>query len=86
MNEYQKALDYITSYVFTGGNSILETEAEIIKNTLQKLVDKATPKKPIYSDFYWEIERCPNCKCAVSADQNYCDECGQALYWEQEEV
>lgn len=38
--EYQNALNYITSEVFTGGNSILETEAEIIKKLLQPLIDQ----------------------------------------------
>lgn len=44
--EYQNALNYITSEVFTGGNSILEMEAEAIKKLLQPLIDQTkTPTK-----------------------------------------
>lgn len=52
--EYQTALDYITSDVFTGGNSILETEAECIKNMLQELVDKTKTPTPEEVKKEWE--------------------------------
>lgn len=55
-NEYQKALNYITSEVFTGGNSILETEAEAIKKLLQQLIDQT--KTPTLEEVKkeWEEE------------------------------
>lgn len=87
MNKYQEALDRIKSQrvkvnsweyrAFADKNSDLDT--------LQELVDKATPKKPTnqypidlglgnYGD-------CRICNYGVNYQQNYCDNCGQKIDW-----
>lgn len=55
--------------------------------TLQELVDKATPKKPIRfkNSVYISNPKCPICKTTPHiGNQKYCDECGQALDWSDE--
>ncbi|CDE23009.1 uncharacterized protein BN631_01479 [Amedibacillus dolichus CAG:375] len=79
MNKYQDALDFIIAAT-NGGNGMVKE-----LNTLQELVDKATPKKPrgIKKD------RCPNCgsyneifpkrRNTVAHDIVYCWHCGNAI-------
>lgn len=58
--------------------------------TLQELVDKATPKKPDfyadwYGDKYWN---CPCCEKTYEVDYDkydYCPKCGQAIDWSVED-
>jgi hypothetical protein len=57
-------------------------------NLLQELVDKATPKKRVYIDTTPSISShfiCPVCKTKVSPIGLYCDNCGQALDWSDED-
>ncbi len=73
----------------------LEQENETLKKENEKLVDKATPRKPEYeADGYWNGELvydtwcCPNCKTRYEVDYDefeYCPSCGQALDWSEEE-
>lgn len=63
----------------------IKTELEEHK----KLKDKETPKKPIRfkNSVYISTPKCPLCKTTPhTGNQKYCDECGQALDWSDEEV
>lgn len=66
---------------------------QIDKEELQRLIDKATPKKPIQTVFN---AFCPNCKEALGKQfaidgingimcRQYCSNCGQALDWSEDE-
>lgn len=92
MNKYQDALNKIvkSSWPDCIGESecsscsiekICNTKNWI--NTLQQLVDKETPKKPIkhYKSFY----RCVNCEEIFQNYhyQNCCPYCGQKLDWSE---
>lgn len=90
---YQEALDIINER-FDYMNEELHPKKHYQKpqfslDTLQELIDKATPKKVIHmaiddkeADYYY----CPNCKADVYMDNsyNYCKNCGQALDWSEE--
>lgn len=94
MNKYQEALDRVKTTMSDGKSvykSYTDSYSIFFKDiaTLQELVDKATPKKPVrFKDkFYISPPKCPVCKTIPhTCTQKYCDECGQALDWEQEEV
>jgi hypothetical protein len=82
MNKYQEALNRIAKYCGVNNGSMLEDDLK----TLQELVDKATPKKPIeeidsYDDFDYSVDYCPNCKNEV--DDTYCPACGQKIDWSE---
>ena len=81
MNKYQDALDFIIAAT-NGGNGMVKE-----LNTLQELVDKATPKK--VEKNIEDVSYCPNCKVVVANkniinDLNYCHYCGQAVDWSDE--
>lgn len=96
MNKYQEALDYmkanavqeITNSYFRKHKALDGISFEEFDNnltTLQELVDKATPKKPleiIFNNFGMgeRIGRCPNCKILVNQFQTHC-KCDQKLDW-----
>ena len=75
------------------GCELSRGEAELAISALEKQIPKK-PKKLTYKpllDFGWRYE-CPNCKCAcgeniyheaVTSDQIFCTQCGQALDWEE---
>lgn len=56
-------------------------------------IEKQIPKKPIENRYPWCI--CPNCRGSVyvkhiqehiqSGEQTYCEHCGQALDWSDDE-
>lgn len=46
--------------------------------TLQELVDKETPMKPVK---IFERVCCPKCSFPVIIIDNYCPNCGQRLDW-----
>lgn len=53
-----------------------------IKNAMQELVGKETPKKRIFVEKKGGIsahDECPICRCKVSPIRCYCDGCGQRL-------
>lgn len=107
MNKYQEALDEL-SYPLDDsscggckcGESDCSCEKRIAIETLQELVELATPKKPIdrtkYEDrsngfFEYHGEtlrdiRCPNCNKRIRLVHKYkhCAKCGQALKWSDE--
>ncbi len=86
MNKYQEALDLLA--IQTDNEITYQDEINHYVNTLQELVDKATPKKPIERHYEDEGEPeyikvcCPaGCKVQVGSYYNFCPECGQALDW-----
>ena len=97
-SKYQEALDrllnddYDFSHDFYEDDKATAMERDI--DTLQELVDKATPKKPIQircePEEKWDKEEvfynCPNCGRMLGVNCkptyiNYCDECGIKLDW-----
>lgn len=78
LNRYQEALNELkASALFVDDGEMLPQDREAI-NLLQKLVDKATPKKQ--SDEH----RCPKCNAYIEVNGNlvlvtYCWHCGQRL-------
>ena len=97
MNKYQEAYNIIDGYVLFHG--IVEEDErykELIKalGMLNELVDKATPEKPQKETFITgkSAYLCSTCQYAllgvkeyVSPMLRYCECCGQALRWEEEE-
>lgn len=95
MNKYQEALDKLCEL----GRKELTfreiCEMEIAVEYLQRLVEKATPKKPDYegdgyADGYMVYDTwiCPCCEKHYEVDYDdydYCPNCGQALDWKVEE-
>ena len=84
MNKLQEALDKLCEL----GRKELTfreiCEMEIAVETLQKLVEKATPKKTIFEP-HLGIERCFSCgKDVQSYYYKYCPHCGQAIDWSNE--
>ena len=90
MNKYQEALDNVDKCRV---NKTLNINIKDIL-ILQELVDKATPKKPEYLNYGgYKIGNyhCPNCNSIIVIDNRnyklpkYCDECGQAFDWSDED-
>ena len=91
MNKYQEALDFLCD------NSKLTQfnigQSQWASETLQELVDKATPKKvkridEVFNgrvDFHQEF--CGNCGAELFEfeELKYCQDCGQALDWSEDE-
>lgn len=83
MNKYEEALDWLK----LSCDCIDDCKAV---ETLQELVDKATPKKPIplFIPMVFLPYRCPVCKTLVNRKKekfDYCPKCGQKLDWSEEE-
>lgn len=101
MNKYQEALNKIVKSCCPdcSMNGCKDCSIEKICNTkqwvdtLQELVDKATPKKPKPVEMFGHtiMRRCPVCNTRPLLDhslyykQKYCDNCGQALDWSDED-
>lgn len=96
MNKYKKAYDVIDAFLWSvrmeesERNPTLD-EAEEAMDDLDELVEKVTPKKPIFNKENKSkstIEfTCPTC-CKVTHTKflrNYCGECGQRLDWSKED-
>ena len=87
MNKEQQALDELRDLVHSelDGTRMLD---EYLKHcdTLQKLVDKSTPKKPIKSNnpLFDYMVFCPACNKSMSFKNYYCGSCGQAVDWSGE--
>lgn len=89
MNKYKEALDEIKSIVLDTSGDGYHTP-KYLQNfyfnsceTLQELVDRATPKQVEYfNDEYC----CDACGCKLFADRpvDFCPNCGQALDWRDE--
>ena len=85
MNKYEEALNGITDYIVEklrqDDLSINHFMLDI--DNIEELVKRATPKKPIGVEY--EIGLCPVCNERCCVYENYCDECGQALDWSEDE-
>lgn len=89
-NKYQEALDRIKRNIYR--NWVEESRTNDCK-TIQELVDKATPMKPIRNDF--EEDCCPNCSSLEiqielsgyeqTLSLNSCQDCRQAIDWSNNE-
>jgi membrane protease subunit (stomatin/prohibitin family) len=98
MNKYQEALNNLIKVSCPKGRCCKECDFEKICNceaksyidTLQELVDKATPKKAdIWGDGYddegnliYDMYDCPNCGTTYEVDYHdykYCPNCGQKI-------
>lgn len=94
MNKYQEALDVIVDryeYLYINklhesGNHIDDLEEYW---TLNELVEKSKPKKPIVvsNEFDMLSFECPNChkKTYTNMIRKYCGDCGQKLDWGDQE-
>lgn len=85
MNKYQEALNKIKNM----GDKDLYNEfhLEWVK-TLQELVDKTNPVKPLKKNIYmlngrkYERPYCPVCYNEnIEEGDNYCSECGREIDW-----
>nr|DAU24008.1 MAG TPA: fibrinogen [Caudoviricetes sp.] len=108
MNKYQEALNNLvkvscpkqTFCKKCDFEKVCNCDAKQDINTLQELVDKATPKKPLVKHYEEIGEKpyiktcCPNgCRIQLSkaTDRDYahehrfCNKCGQAIDWSDEE-
>ena len=85
MNKYQEAFKKIKNVVVFNKNYIeYQNSLEYIK----ELVDKATPKEPIFpGENYFFLWKCPSCNQDFISDSanNYCSNCGQTLDWSEDE-
>ncbi len=95
MNKYQEALDYLVDNIEMlnrhSDGSFCQPNSS--KNILQKLINKATPKKPLlaFVDGVTAdgsiVQRtalvCPSCKSFLVEKQKYCHSCGQAIDWSE---
>lgn len=94
MNKYKEALDEIKSIVLDKSGDGYRTP-KYLQNfyfssceTLQELVERATPKKLVATR---HTRRCPSCNRQMSDINNahpnmkFCPNCGQALDWIDED-
>lgn len=87
MNKYKKALEFIKEY-----HGIFLCDNEKSKKSyyvLEKLVERATAKKPIGDLHSVPHYRCPICHGGVKMYEDsivypFCHHCGQALDWTNE--
>ena len=85
MSKYRNALYYLYDIFRNHKDEISEDDEIDVKkvkrcfDTLEKLVDKATPKKPK------GLSICPNCENHLYIDQQYCDKCGTEIDWSDED-
>lgn len=87
MNKYQEALDLLSNTIKDNLISFDDTEKKAVE-TLQELVDKATPTKPSCWGDGYDIYDCPKCGESYEIDYekyDHCPECGQKLDWSDEE-
>ena len=57
------------------------------KEVAIECMEKQIPKKPIETEHFNCLNyECPICEGGLYYEQQYCDECGQALDWSDEDV
>ena len=93
-SKYQEALDRLLNDEYDFPHDFYEedkaTAMEHDMDTLQELVDKATPKKPFYEadgydengELIYDTWICPNCIHYYEVDYDdydYCPNCGQPI-------
>lgn len=88
MNKYQEALNILSTY--SDENGVINTGP---LSTLQELVNRAKPKKPIKL-YDKRRSKCPNCESQLPFKKNainkhmprlYCDRCGQRIDWSEDD-
>lgn len=66
----------------------------VIQSNLKEmgLIEKATPKKPVYTDSYLDVYgqlfitgECATCGGDINDSELYCSNCGQRISWGEEE-
>jgi hypothetical protein len=86
VNKYQEALLNIRYYYAQSQKykKLQKYNAKRQLETLQELVDKDTPKKPIQKAAKRIV--CPNCERSIAREVSprYCIVCGQRLDWSEE--
>lgn len=84
MNKYQEALEHIIKCDREDcGMSYLSDAYRNDLSVLRELIEKATPKKPMYIKTIDEY-RCKNCGFTVIRNwekMKYCCNCGQKIDW-----
>lgn len=100
MNKYQEAyerIECVEIYEYAGARFPvfeMKTDYKSDLDVLKELVDRATPKKVIFTnvditthaDEFRIIKRWKNCPiCQSKAIGNYCQNCGQFLDWSEEQ-
>ena len=58
-------------------------------NIVSEALEKQIPKKPLYTN-KGTVTRCPVCeaihlRCISSVEVDYCERCGQAIDWSEED-
>ena len=83
IDEAIKRLDRDAYRTTCYGNRVVEHEENLI--AIQAL-EKQIPKKPKERDCIgFDTLACPECKMALYLYEPYCDNCGQAIDWSDEE-
>lgn len=95
MNKYERALEILSAseqQAWKEGYDVYDLQE--VKDLLKELVEKATPKKPTFSEEKYEgifndrvqLLVCPICKRRMRYFNRvrYCPFCGQALSWDEE--
>ena len=77
MNKYQEALDLLA--IQTDKEIIYQDEINHYVNTLQELIDKATPTKPYYKEA--DEPLCPYCHNPLDGAEEHCEVCDQRIDW-----
>lgn len=77
MNKYEKAFIHLREHVS------FDTVDEMLD--IKELVERATPKKFLYSEEYIAFCHCPTCKRIVPIYGDYCPCCGQAIDWSEDD-
>jgi transcription initiation factor IIE alpha subunit len=90
-NKYQEALDIACGLLpHEQGVNISEKikymneHGKTYRDTLQELVDRATPMEGVYNESGYPHFTCPKCDRELGYDDDikFCKYCGQALKWE----
>lgn len=104
MNKYEEALDWLIWHCIAKNEyhnddivyeRIKNVFIEPVIKPLRELIEKATPKKPLFTEENKNNQRnfnvieftCPTCGKVTHTNfkRNYCGECGQRLDWSKEE-
>lgn len=80
LNELQ-SVDTVKLVLTRCGESIYDSRE--VYESIRPFVEKQIPKKPIESEFTPLI--CPYCEAKILLGQRYCENCGQAIDWGNEE-
>ena len=86
MNKYETALSSITftMHLRVKPKYLGRCEDENL-DILEELVEKSIPKKPKLIEYCDGFFKCPKCNGLIRFCQNYCDCCGQALDWSEDD-